>query len=120
MCCLGQVALLAKVCCLAGLILLVVLFQEIVSHQRYWLTLYIMLICTGSWRLSLPPTSLTLVTLISLLTLATVVAEELVDDAVLVTCTGMSTALFQFSERPRLAYMWLMSPEMLNSWCTDT
>lgn len=39
---------------------------------------------TGSWRLLLPPTSRTLVTFISLLTLATVLDDDDDDDEVVV------------------------------------
>ncbi len=54
------------------------------------------LILTGSWRLSRPPTSLELVIAIWLLTALMVVVDD-EDDAVDVdeVCTGTSTTLFQ-------------------------
>ena len=106
-----EMFLLAKVCCLAGLILLIVLFQEIVGHQL--LLLYMTLMRTGSCWLRLPPTSRMLITLSSLLIVATLVELLVVEDAVLVTCTGTSTTLFQLTDLLRLAYIRLIRLEML-------
>lgn len=65
----------------------------------------------GSCLLLLPPTSRTLTTLSSLLTLA--IDEVELDDDAVVTCTGTITALFQLAERLRLLYILLIIPEML-------
>ena len=68
---------------------------------------------TGSCWLRLPPTSRILVTRNSLLIVDTVFEYELLEEEVVVICTGTSTTLFQLADLLRLAYMWLTSPEML-------
>ena len=68
----------------------------------------------GSCLLLLPPTSRTLTTFSSLLTLAMDEVDEVeLDVDAVVTCTGTITALFQLAERLRLLYILLIIPEML-------
>ncbi len=68
-----------------------------------------MLIRTGRCLFSLPPTSRTLLMLISLETVDTVVVEL----PAVSTCTGISTTLFQFTLFPLRAHLWFISDDRL-------